>query len=381
MTGRSMQPPTRRALLGGLAAALATRRVAARPAAPGFRGIYAAPPPLFDERRSFPDAVYAAEAVSGVYVRLVWSAVAPRPGAYDFRLLDRELGRAVAAGKRVSLSVIAGAYAPAWLPERGVRTLRFALGRGGANRSCLPVQVGVPWDSGYQAAFLDLWSALAERVRATPGGLEAVRIVKLTGVNQFTEEFRMPAGTGLRDDVCGRTDETAAWLAEGYRPARVVEAWTRMAAGIAERFPGTLLALDVLERNDVPPVDDAGAPTRDPPVKPRLIAEGRRRFGGRFAVQWNGLTAAGPLADTVLAARAGGTVIGWQSNAFRGLEGAGCNAARNAAPAACDTGGFGAILRRGVETGASYLEVWAPDVLQFPAEVAAADAALRAGDG
>jgi hypothetical protein len=114
----------------------------------------------------------------------------------------------------------------------------------------------------------------------------------------------------------------------------------------------------------------------DSPIKPAIIAEGQRRLGRRFALQWNGLTAAGPLSETVLAAGQRGVVTAWQSNAFRGVEGAGCNPARRAAPEPCDTDGFQAILQRGVATGAAYLEIWAADVLRFPAAAAAADAAM-----
>jgi hypothetical protein len=374
-----MAGPSRRAFLLALPGLLtAPGFAAARAAAPGFGGIYATPAPLFDARRLLPDAAHESRAASGIYIRLIWSQIAPRPGQYDFSLLDRELERAVAAGKRVSLSVIAGGYAPAWLRERGVRTLRFDIGRGGANRACMTVEMGVPWDPGYQAAFLESFTALARHIRARPGGWEALRIVKLTGINRLTEELRLPALTERQQDVCGAQDETGRWAAAGFRPSLVVEAWSRIAQGIAERFPGKQLALDILERNDFPPIGEDGARVAESPVKPRILAEGQRRFGPRFAVQWNGLTAAGPLSETVLAAGRRGVVTGWQSNAFRGVEGAGCNTARRAAPEACDLGGFQAILQRGVATGAAYIEAWAPDVLRFPEAVAAADRALAA---
>jgi hypothetical protein len=368
--------PKRRALLGGLLALPALRPARARPAPPGFAGVYATPAPLFDARRLLPDGVFAPQGPSGVYARLVWNVVAPRPGAYDFALLDREVERALAGGKRISLSVIAGGYAPAWLAERGVPLLAFDIGRGGANRACIPVRMGVPWHPGYQAAFLDLWAAIRRHLEGRPGAVQAVRIVKLTGVNRLTEELRLPADTARRDDVCGRQDETARWLEAGFRPNLVVEAWARMAEGIARLFPDALVAVDLLERNDFPPVDDRGAVGAESPVKARIVAEGERRFGRRFAVQWNGLTAAGPLSDTVLAAGRRGVVTGWQSNAFLGVQGAGCNDARRAAPVACDLGGFDAILGRGIATGGRYLEVWAPDALRFPGAIAAAEQAL-----
>ncbi len=375
----------RRALGAALLAAplLAPRgargQAAVQGAAAGYRGIYACGAPLLDERRLLPDAAFQGRDAGGVYIRCIWSQLEPRQGQYDFGLLDREVQRAVAAGKRISLSVIAGAFAPPWLAAAGIRTLGFSIGRGGVNRSCIQVQMGVPWDPGFVAAFLAMQAALVEHLRRLPGAMQALRIVKLTGVNRLTEELRIPAATPDRTDVCGAVDEAGQWLALGYKPGLVVEAWTRMAEGLAERFPGKLLALDLLERNDFPAVDDAGRPSVDP-VKPRVINEAERRFPGRFAVQWNGLGVATPLAETVLAAARRGTVIGWQSNLFLGREGsAGCNLRRGEAPQPCDTEGYDAILRRGLEAGAAYLELWTPDVVKFAAPVRQAEQALAAG--
>ena len=173
-------------------------------------------------------------------------------------------------------------------------------------------------------------------------------------------------------------DEAGQWLAAGYQPQRVTEAFGRLSVGLAERFPGQQLALDILQRNDFPVLDGGGRQSADP-VKPQLIAEAEQRFSSRFMLQWNGLSLTAPLAETVVQAQRRGTIIGWQSNAFQGLQGAGCNLRRQDAAQPCDEAGFAAILRRGLEAGAAYLEVWAADVVRFPQAVRQADAALAAG--
>lgn len=341
-----------------------------------FAGVYASPGPLLNARRSIEDEIYRSKAASGVYVRLVWSQVEPKQGVYDFSLLDHELSRAVAAKRRISISVIAGGNAPPWLAASGIKTVRFDIGRGGANRACTTIEMGVPWDKGYQDAYVALWRAIADRTKLR-GASDLVRIVKLTGVNRITEELRLPGTAGQAEDVCGRTDDAAIWRKVGYRPQLVVDGWTRIAEGIGHIFPGKVLALDILERNDFPPIGDDGGVIQTSPVKDRIIASGLKVFEGRFAVQWNGLTANGPLAETVLSSGARGAVIGWQSNAFRGLEGAGCNTQRLAKAEPCDSTGFAAILQRGIDKGGAYVEVWTKDVLRFPEAVRAADEAMR----
>lgn len=342
-----------------------------------FAGVYASPGPLLNARRSIEDGVYQSDASSGVYVRLVWSQVEPQRGRYDFSLLDAELSRAVKAKRRISISLIAGGFAPRWLASSGVRTAAFQIGRGGANRSCVAIEMGVPWDPAFQDAYLKLWQAVAARIRER-NALDLVRIVKLTGVNRITEELRLPGTAGQTEDVCGRTDDADIWRRQGYKPQLVVDAWKRIADGIGRTFPDRLLALDILERNDFPPIGDDGKTVDAAPVKARIIDTGFQAFAGRFSVQWNGLTAAGPLAETVLEAGKRGAVVGWQSNAFRGLEGAGCNTQRRASSEPCDEPGFDAILQRGIATGGAYIEVWTKDVLRFPSAVAAADRAMRA---
>ncbi|MCR0983698.1 beta-galactosidase [Roseomonas populi] len=370
--------------MAALLALLPLATLARGPEVGDYRGVYVAGTPLLNANRTMPDAVYGSRQASGVYIRLPWAVIEPEPGRFDFTLLDREMTRAVAAGKRVSLSVIAGGRAPAWLGSAGIRTLRLSTSQGGteqagARPTCISVDLPLPWDPAYQAAFQRMWTAVSQHLRQTPGAWEALRIVKLTGVNRISEELNMPwraAGS-----ACGSPppDDTPRWVAAGYRTDVMVEAWVRLSRIIAEAFPGKLLAQDILERNDFPPVGDNGAPDRNPPVKARIIAEGRRLFGSRFALQWNALSLDGDLAPTVLDARRQGTVIGWQTNLFRGFQGAGCNTNRREAPLECAEPDYAATLERGVRSGAEYLEVWTPDLARFPEAVRAADNALRQG--
>lgn len=340
------------------------------------RGIYVASFPLLAPKALLPDEVYASPHVGGVYVRLVWAKVEPRPGEYDFSLLDSELRRAVASGKRVSLSIITGAHAPGWLSSQGIATRSFRVGRGGKNRQCLEISMALPWDQGYQKAYGALVRAVADHIRSIPGAWDLVRIVKLTGIGRFTEELRLPADFG-DGEVCGNTNSTRTWYEAGYTDDRIVEAWVSLARAVAQAFPDQLLAQDILERNDFPASAAAGSRGAAQTVKARIIEAARKLFPNRFALQWNGLTATGALSETVLGAGRVGVHFGWQSNAFRGFDGAGCNPSRRTAAETCSPDQYRSILQNGVSTGASYIEVWPTDAVAFGDAIGWADRTLR----
>jgi hypothetical protein len=109
-------------------------------------------------------------------------------------------------------------------------------------------------------------------------------------------------------------------------------------------------------------------------VKNEIIRSGLDRFRGRFAVQWNGLKAEGRTSLVVLEAGRQGAVVGWQTNAYDGHDGAGCDAARSPNPTPCDAPSYQQILDRGLAQGAHYIEIWPADALDFPGVVSAIEA-------
>ncbi len=377
----------RLALLVGIAPALFTvlpkpqynAALAAPAQASDYAGLYVATLPLIDFRRVSKDEVYGVREAEGVYIRMVWNTIEPAPGRYDWSLLDFELEKALKAGKKISVSVIAGGYAPEWLWDKGAQNSTFVVGQGGgANRRCRNLKLGWPWDPVYQDAFVAMMKALAQHLRDVPGAYEAVRIVKLTGINQITEELRLPSGDGTQrgmPDPC-LSDATQLWRTAGYKPSLLVQAWNKIAVGINEAFPDKLLATDILDRNDFPPIGENGGPVRIPKVKDEIIRSGISRFPSRYAVQWNGLSAE-RVSTVVEAAGRAGAVIGWQTNAFRGRDGAGCNVARAEPAQTCDDQRYLAILDRGIAAGGKYIEIWQADALAFRGALAKATEKLR----
>jgi hypothetical protein len=362
----------RAALVGWIAVA----QVAIARTPEEFRGVYVSGLPLRKDAQLLPDAVYRLPQVDGVYPNLLWNVLAPAPGQYDWTLLDKEVRRAVEAGKWMTIGIRTGRYTPAWVLDEA-RHSTFVVGpHGGRAGRCQQVSIAWPWDARYQQRYGELMRALAAHLRTIPGGYEAVRIVKITGINQETQELRLPASraTEATESSCALSDALEVWRRSGYDDAKVVDAWVRLAKATDAAFPDKVLGIDVLQRNDFPKLDRA--PAAEP--KARIVQEGLRLFPGRFAVQWNGLSAKSVTPFVVEAGRAG-AIVGWQSNLFRGLSGAGCDAETFANARPCTPGAYAAILRNGIENGASYLEVWVPDAMAFPQEIGAAGSMLRSG--
>ncbi len=137
------------------------------------------------------------------------------------------------------------------------------------------------------------------------------------------------------------------------------------------------MAQDTLDRNDFPPIGENGKVSEaGATVKDQIIESGVAKFGRRFAVQWNGLTAGGKLSPAVLRAGRLGAVIGWQTNQFQGPDGSACNDVRSPQPTACTEDAYRAILQRGIDEGARYIEIWPPDAVEFPEAVLEAEAEL-----
>ena len=86
----------------------------------------------------------------------------------------------------------------------------------------------------------------------------------------------------------------------------------------------------------------------------------------------------GPMAQRVIEARDRGATISWQTNLYEGPRvGAGCQVDRRAETVPCSDATYTALLKRGVLLGATFIEVWEPDMLRYPAAFGWADAGWK----
>ncbi len=328
-----------------------------------------------DYGRPVPDAAYASPSVTGVFLRLRWSEVHPSSTAYDWAYLDREIDRARAAGKRVSVALMAGRFTPAWVYDAGVPRLRFTeIPHDGQAETCATFDNPPPWAPAFVEAFGRAAAALGEHLRARPERLAAVAMVKLTGINEQTAETRMPAQEVVSNARCTTTDAPAIWLAAGYRPSLVRGAFRALSDALAAAFPDKVLSVAVIPRG-FPAISEEGERLAEPTqeLTGSLVEAGVAAYGRRFAVQWNALRAGFVVPKIIGEARRKGALVGLQLH--HGEFGQPACSSPGAAP--CDEARMRATIDLGLEHGMTFLEIFPKDVDAYPEALAYARARLE----
>ncbi len=309
-------------------------------------------------------ATLRSTAIDGVFIRIAWSSLQPTRDSFDWRLLDAVAKQAVSSGKVLSIGVIAGEESPSWLADAGVPTLEMTIAR----RRCRTISVAVPWSPAYISRYLGMMAEVKKHL-VEIGAFDSVRNVKLTAIAQHTLELRLP-----RNNRCSSTVD-AKWASLGYRPSRVVNAWSQVADQVAAFFPHSLIVQPILQAQGFPAIDENGNAIDHKEVRTgdQIISRCIAKFKARCGVQWNALKLTGRMAERVIDAHRDGATIGWQTNLYEGPRvGVGCQVDRRAPTLNCTESDYAKLLRRGIELGGSFIEVWEPDVQRFPGAFAAA---------
>jgi len=343
-----------------------------------FKGVYASTPFLDSTKKNLPDSVYQS-AVFGVYIRLEWSVIEPTKGKYDWSTLDAETSRAISAGKQISVGVTTGENTPGWLFNEGVQYGTFVVNDASSN--CLTLQIAVPWDATYQQEYAAMLSALAAHLQST-SAYNAVQVVKITPMTEWTEEMRLPSDTGpKKSGGCRRVSNAVAiWQSLGYRPHLAYDAWTEAAQSVQTAFPDKVLGIAILNDNDFPLIDENGDALKSEKsagwvdVKGEIISYGVSTFPLGFLVGWNALGQT-ETSSVVIDAGAAGAIEGWQTNMHLNHQ-AGCDSSSGHDNAPCTDATYQDILDNGIANGGQYLEIWPDDLLAFPDAVAEAQRKL-----
>ena len=231
--------------------------VLAGPSPLGPGGLYVLAP-FADERTGAPaatlPATWASPDITGVHVRLRWKDVEPARGRFDLSQLERDLDRAVASGKLVSLSINAGSDGtPDWIFQEGVERLHFRDAGSKSDKCGKPMDLGDPTDAAYRELWGELLEQVAARVRSRADWFRAIAYVRVGGANLFSNEARLPNRCTPGCDVCN----TEVWAKAGYRPSKLVEFYDWQAGLLADRFPDKALSLMLIQAG-FPRVNEQG---------------------------------------------------------------------------------------------------------------------------
>ncbi len=306
------------------------------------RGIYCSCPPTTGQGTgSVIPAVAQKDFVSGILVRIGWSTLEPADNQFRWDLLDEQIQRAAQYGKKVTLAVINGPSAPAWLYAAGAQPFDY-LFRGS------PARMPVPWDPIY----LSQWTELILWLGARYAAHATVAHVHVTHSTYNGFEMQLPSSN---------TDITN-WNRLGYTHQRVSESWAVALYVYAYAFPAT--ALDV----ELHPV------LRSDEVPYNVMYYAWYSYGtrvGAFAGWWsqrNTTVYPGPWELLQWGPYLSFSTVQFVTNATNNPNGFG-------------EGGIQRAIDLAYDTGIRYLEIWNADILNPAFDGMLRDLAARLGGG
>ena len=294
--------------------------------------------------------------VDGISIRQAWSDLEPTEGHYDWTYLDTEIARAASAGKPVLLRILTQSSKPAWVTAAVTAAggTFFSFNDGDGVRTTIPVF----WDP----TFLAKKTAMIAALGAHFGGNATVKIVAISFANGSSEDWNVPHSS----------DDVVAWGQVGYTSQKMLDTGKTVLDAAMHAFPTQSIALAVAGDGNLDP---------DTYYVPRhAIATARASWPGRLIVQKNALAAftppapgAGTAYDIIWTSQpdvAGQMLwVAYGDESYRDNSGISDSASD--------------ILHRAVDVGVGYgmkyIEIYQPDVVNQPDEIASAHAALLGG--
>lgn len=322
--------------------------------------------------------------VDGMATVFGWADLEPARGQYQWTVLDQWIGKVAAAGRKIDLVVTAGNDTPAWLFQApptggGAKALTFnTTSDTRANGICKSTTIASPWDSAFLSQWDAMLSALSAHLKST-GSYSAITLLRLTGINQTTEELRLPVQSPANTAPCV-TDAIALWQSAGYKPSLLLQGWNSILASFQKYFPDKSFSLSLIPFVAFPGIAEDGSllkgtvPDRNAP----LLAAAAQKFPGHLVIQFDSLLPnATPEAEVAQSAQNLGSMAAFQTNEYlggTGLGGAGCSP--EPTPIQCTPALFLNMLEEGIyplgrsnPLRSQYIEIFRQDATAFPDSV------------
>src|SRR5207248_2043945 len=153
-------------------------------------------------------STWQSDQITGVFIRLLWRDINPKPGVYDFTVLQREIEQAVKYGKLYSIGIKAGSQGtPDWIfstnPDGsaraggggGVPRLHFQDTGDGDSGTCgSRMDLGNPTRASYRQLYNAMLTEVAKFLKSRADWYRALAYLKISGANLFSHENRLPNG-------------------------------------------------------------------------------------------------------------------------------------------------------------------------------------------
>lgn len=255
------------------------------------------------------------------------------------------------------------------------------------NNRCILNDVPLAWKPNVLAFWQSAAASLAADLKAH-NTLSSLSLLHITGVSVYDEEVRLPSGevpVGYGKDVCADDGEKAGEVIPadarhlanyGYSAKKLTSAFGAITSAFAASFPTTKLGLSVYQSGTAFPTIAGQPPSAQ--VVSDLVAAANKAAPGRLHFQADNLDTTPVDRQVLQFASLYGGVVGWQSN-HRGGSGARCSSGKNGS---CGPDGLDSpyhqLLENGIKNSGTYLELWANDVVNYPASIEAIYPAVSA---
>ncbi len=321
--------------------------------------------------------------VDGALIVGLWSSIETNLNQYDWTHLDNWLSYGIASHKKIDISIRSGDGIPGWLflsPTNGgagATPLTFTISpKDGRTGNCERETNAIPWEP----AFLNSWNALLTNLSAhltNTGTYSNVTLLRLTGINRTSDELRLPAETADTNGLTGTglacvSNAPAIWQTNGYRPSKLLFAWSNIVASFKTSFPDKAFCVAIIPNPPqvpFPPIDENGQLITNnlPDQNQPLLELAGQMLPGRFVVQFNFLMTSNPAQPAVIhAATNYGSLPAFQVNNWLASSNAGsaCGGTVNL-PVPCNDATYLQMLQEGIypfglsnSLRSQYIEVW-----------------------
>ncbi len=260
------------------------------------------------------DSSWSSTDATGVFVRLLWSDINPKPGVYDFTVLQREMEQAVKNGKLFSLAIKAGSDGtPDWIFATNADNSSRSGGGGGVPRLHLQdtddgqasgcgvrMDLGNPTNLTYRKLYSAMLTEVARFVKTRADWYRSLGYMRISGANLFSHENRLPKGCE-QGCVCN----PAVFAADGYRPSGLYAFYDEQIKLLHDLFPtkaiGYMLIQDGFPRiNETGGYQTASGTSSNSSPLPGFFEQtqtnldrGQQSLGLNFVVAHNGLQTKG----------------------------------------------------------------------------------------
>lgn len=289
--------------------------------------------------------------VSTVTFYAWWMDMNPSKGVYDWKRLDSELSKYVAAGRNCGVMIAGGQRCPEWIFNEGVRHFTVTeFNHGGKGKSFSHEQPVV-----YDKAYIDLFNqfvvALAAHMK-TQSYWNKVTHVAINGINRTTAEFRLPAQDNMEVGEVTSSDATALWKAKDYDPNTVISAFKQITTVVAKAFPNRYLIVPVINNtaSAFPGIGSVNVPTE-------ALKWLKATYPNYAAAQYTALLPTFKASGFIKSVLDMQIPVGYELNENQNRKNT-------------DADFFEKTVQKGIDSKALYIEVFPENVKVFSSEIA-----------